>query len=208
MDNVIYCDIETVSGMNKPSADDIKAPANYKDPIKIQEYQLTNVEEAWRKQALDSMKGEIICIGFAMGDGEIHVIHEATEQATIYAFANQIKLIQGQYHEVLKWCGWNIQTFDLPWLWRKAVQYGIGSLRDAIPKDNRNFILDLMKIWSSDFKDYNSLESVAKFLGIKHEGGRGSEIHDLWQIGENGLIDDHCRRDIETVREIHYRIGG
>ena len=66
--------------------------------------------------------------------------------------------------------------------------------------------IDLMKIWAAEYKDYVSLDSCAKFLGISHDGCNGGEIHDLWQSGDYDGISAHCKRDIETTRAIYKRI--
>ncbi len=206
MENLIFLDLETSAGPNKPSLEDVKVPANYKDPVKIKEYQIANQEEQWKSQALNSMKGEILCIGFAMLDTAPIITYESTEMDTMKAFEDAIRAIRGTYREPLKWCGWNILSFDLPWLWRKAIKYDLRYLRDSILRDNRNMTLDLMKVWAADFKDYVSLASCAEYLGIEHEGGNGATIHDLWVNGDAESISAHCRRDIETVSEIHKRL--
>ena len=66
--------------------------------------------------------------------------------------------------------------------------------------------VDLMRVWASDYRDYVSLANCAKFLGIPHDGGDGSEIYDLWKANDMNAIAEHCKRDIETVKKIYQRI--
>jgi hypothetical protein len=205
--NLIFLDIETAPGLNKPKPEDIKAPGNYKDPEKILAYQVAAVDEAYRAQSLNSMKGEIICIGASFGD-EVTIINTGNEAETMLEFTYYINKVRGQYLENLQFIGWNILTFDIPWLWRKAIQHNLPALRDALPKEYRHFVTDLMKIWASDFKDLVSLASVAEYLGIEHKGGKGSEICDLWLNGDMDAINSHCQRDIETVMAIYKRMVG
>ena len=65
MDNKIFIDIETIPSETMPSLDDLQAPANYKDEAKIKAWKEANQVEAWKKQALNSMQGRIICIGWS-----------------------------------------------------------------------------------------------------------------------------------------------
>jgi len=204
---LLFLDIETIPGPIKPDVSEVKVPANYKDEAKIRAYQEEHLEEAWRRQALDSMSGSIICIGYALEDGPVTTFCVEDEAKVVSDFAALVGELQGRYSEPLNWCGWNIATFDLPWLWRKAVKYGLARLRNAIPRDNHyGMIVDLMRVWAADYQDRSSLSKVAAFLGIPHDGGNGSEIHDLWLSGELDAIAAHCRRDIETTRAIWERI--
>lgn len=199
----LFLDIETVSQNEKPPLDSIKVPANYKKTETIAEYQKEHQDEAWRRQALDSMQGRIICIGWAIDDEPIGILSSLNECDLILEFSTIISL----FKETPNFIGWNIQTFDLPWLWRKAIQHHNTSLRRFIPKDNRHLICDLMRIWATDpYRDYVSLADCADFLGIKHGDVNGADIHDLWQAGNLEEIREHCRQDIETTRKIYNRI--
>lgn len=208
MDNRIFIDIETIPGEEMPSLDDIQAPANYKDEAKIKAYKEANQIEIYKKQALDSMKGRIICIGYSSQYESGYLCQRDGEDEGIIlnGFGNIIKNISYKIRSPLMFVGWNISTFDLPWLWRKAIQYDLRDLRRAIPKDNRTCYIDLMKVWSADYKDYVSLDNCAKFLGIPHDTEKGSCVYDWWKSGDIDKIAEHCRKDIETSIEIYKRI--
>jgi predicted PolB exonuclease-like 3'-5' exonuclease len=207
MKNILFVDIETVPSNTLPPIENFKAPANYKDAEKIREYRENAQFEAYKKQALNSMQGQIICIGYAYNE-EIYTITLQPEHDCLDLFSFRLKEIVDEIRESPTFVGWNIATFDLPWLWRKAVQYNLSSLRSFIPKDNRNLYIDLMKVWASEYRDYVSLDNCAKFLGIEHEGGSGSDVFDWWQAGEIDKITYHCQQDIKTTMEIYERICG
>jgi 3'-5' exonuclease len=208
MDNKIFIDIETIPSDTMPSLDDMSAPANYKDEAKIKAYKEANQLEAWKKQALNSMQGRIICIGYSW-NGQIKS-RESTfdEQSVLFEFNMDITEIIDLIRSPLVFIGWNISTFDLPWIWRKSIQYSLPELRKAIPKDNRTQYIDLMKVWASDYKDYVSLDNCAKFLGIEHYTESGSSVFDWWQAGQIDKIEEHCKKDIKTTVEIYNRIYG
>jgi 3'-5' exonuclease len=205
--NILFVDIECVPSNALPPIENFKAPANYKDAAKIMEFRENAQFDAYKRQALNSMQGQIICVGYGYM-GEVLVITAPTEKECLVALCARIKEIVDDIRESPTFIGWNIATFDLPWLWRKAIQYNLSSLRSFIPKDNRNLYIDLMKVWAAEYKDYVSLDNCAKFLGIEHEGGSGSDVFDWWQAGEIDKITYHCQQDIKTTMEIYERICG
>lgn len=206
MDNKIFIDIETIPSETMPSLDDLQAPANYKDEAKIKAWKEANQVEAWKKQALNSMQGRIICIGWSWNGESDTLVDPDDEESIINGLMLDIQKISNEIRSPLVFVGWNISTFDLPWIWRKSIQYNLPELRKAIPKDNRLNYIDLMKVWASDYKDFVSLDSCAKFLGIPHETEQGSSVFDWWQKGEIDKIAEHCKMDIETTAEIYRRI--
>ena len=202
--NLIFVDIETVPGEQIPSLDEISAPSNYKDEAKIQAYKEANQIELWKKQALNSMQGRIICIGYTIDDSPQMITGDEANILSLF----ESKISELFYMNNYIFCGWNIGSFDLPWLWRKSIQHDLPKLRKMIPKDNRTAYIDLMKVWASDYKDFVSLDSCAKFLNIPHETEKGSSVFDWWQKGEIDKIADHCCKDILTTKEIYGRIYG
>jgi hypothetical protein len=213
----IYIDIETLPGPDKPSIEDLtaKAPGNLKKPETIQKWAEDNQENEWRKQALDSMQGRILTIGWAIGEDPakaqtVGLADIETERDLLEAF--QDVLLEAPIDaERLEWVGHNIRTFDLPWLWRKALQYRLHPPARLIPRgrfDKR--IIDTLEVWSADFRDRVGMDAIAQFLGLagKTEGVDGSKVFDLWQAGELQTINDYCRQDVEVTRQVYCVITG
>ena len=202
-----YLDIETLPGPDKPDVSSVKVPANYKDEAKIKAYQEEHLEEEYRRQSLDSMKGEILCIGYALDDAPVEVICFDTEYETLCGFQNVLKTAMGQYSEPVQFIGWGNRNFDMPFLWRKAIKYQLTALKKAINRDRRGNILDLMEIWSAEYRDYRKLDDVAKFLGIPgKEGMNGSQVYGYYLKGRIEEITLYCQRDVEIIREINNKI--
>jgi hypothetical protein len=201
---LLYFDTETFSGFDKPSLDDISAPANYTDPVKIEAYKFANLDKIWRRQALDPLKAEVICLSYAIDDGEVITIQQPqyTEKDIIDMFAEVIK--DNPYPFFV---GHNISRFDIPILWLRAVKYKNNYLRIALPTnkyDDAN--KDTLTIFSagaygSDF--WYSLEDIAKFLGLNPKQSKGSEIHDMYVNKEYEKIASHCKYDVELVRDVY-----
>ena len=207
MSRNLIVDIETTASDKMPPLDSIKIPGNISKPDTIAKYQIENQEKAWRNQALNSLEGRIICIGYCTLDSEIVTICSHDESAVMSEFNEEVSGLMGIYNEPLVWTGWNSNAFDLVWLWRKAIQYNL-PLRKFIQKDNRQLTCDLWRVFAIDYHDYVKLSVCAKFLGIEHDGADGSEIHGLWQAGDLEGIENHCKRDLETTRQVFNRIYG
>lgn len=214
----LYIDIETIPGPLVPSVEELEflAPKTMKKAETIRQWAEENQITEYRKQALDSMQGEILAIGYAWNEeppiclcrgqdmpGEVEVLR-AFEQA----IEERMELM-GQMCPV--WIGHNIRSFDLPWLWRKALKYRLNNLAMRIPRERYSKeIEDTMEIWSADYKDRVSLDRIAAFLGIegKVQGMTGATVYDAWQAGEIERIAGYCMGDVEAVRGVHDIISG
>jgi hypothetical protein len=212
----IYLDLETLPGPTRPDPSEISAPANYKDPDKIRAYQEAQVEEAYRKQALDSMRGQILCIGYAFDGGPADCltvgIEAQDEQDALEAFDAEIakSLV---CHDTITWIGHNALNFDMLWIWRKAYKYRLYSLLKHIRMDRyRSNIQDTMLMWAGA-DTYNGkcrLNDIAKFLGCecKTEGMDGSQVYDYWQAGRLDEISAYCKQDVEVTRQVYRILSG
>ena len=204
----IYVDIETIPADYMPELSEVKVPGNYSKPEAIAKYQEEHLLDEYKKQALDSMKGRIFCVGWAVGDTqEVGTVEVATgAEHEILAQLEAVIFKDARFSGALTWVGWNIQEFDIPWLWRKSIQHGFTQLKSVIPHHNRILTRDLMQIWSAGYKNFEKMSSVAKFLGIPHSDVSGADVYDLWQAKDTAAIVKHCREDIDTCINIHRRI--
>ena len=198
----IYIDIETIPG-EKPSMDEVKAPGNMKKAETIKKWKEEQGEAAldklWHNQSLDSMKGQIFCVGVAVDRGEPHVF---TDLGDFDDF------IMGIQQDIL-WVGHNIANFDAKWL----VRHGIAQKLEYPTKFKfnryRGNLHDTMTLWScGDWKDHVSLDSIARFLGVgkKTEGIDGSQVWGLYKQGRIKEIKDYCADDVNLVREVYGRL--
>jgi hypothetical protein len=51
------------------------------------------------------------------------------------------------------------------------------------------------------------MKDIARFLGIPCPDMDGSEVFDLYRVGEFVKIDAYCRSDVETARAMAWRMG-
>ena len=207
----IYIDIETLPGPHKPSPEDIPPPGNYKDAAKIKAYQESKVDEQYRKQALNSMKGEILCISWAVDDEEPQALIRddgaATEKDLLWRFN-----VATSAYSPITWIGHNIKTFDLQWLWRKSIKYGWTALARKIPRERYSKqVYDTMELWAGpDYRDMTSLTDIAAFLGLDCDPDdiSGADVHDAYLAGDLDRIVAHCKQDVSLTRQVYKIIEG
>lgn len=212
----IYIDIETIPGPVMPSIDELvaNAPGNMKKPETIRAWAEENQMEQYRKQALDSMQGEILAVGFAHNDnvpGCAIRTGDMDEKTLLVMVEAALMQIVKTYKGVTPvWVGHNVKCFDLPWMWRKCLKYGLYDLARAIPKGRyTKDIEDTMEMWAIDYKDHVSLSKIAGFFGLngKTEGLDGSKVYDAYIAGEHDRIAEYCKGDVELTRNIHRLIS-
>jgi len=213
MDRTIYIDIETIPAGNKIDPATMPHPATMKVEKTIEAWRKDKApqaaEEQYRKRALKSMEGEIFCIGWAVGDDEVSVIRDLYEHGLLIAWMDKLEE-KIDLRESITWVGHNNLTFDMAWLWRRAIKYDMKMLANMINLDRyKGNIRDTMIMWrGSDFQDYTSLDALAKWLGIGEQVGSGADVYDQYLAGEYQKIANHCKEDVELVRKVYKKIKG
>ena len=213
--NTIYLDIETIPNQSPEYRakvrKNIKAPASYKKQESIDKWIAENgdaaADEAVAKTSFDPAHGHICTIGFAIGDGEAQAVHAEAEECE--------QLIIESFFAALPELGMNqivghyITGFDIPFILRRAIILGV-KLPPSVafprqPKPWDDCVFDTMVAWAGP-RDRISQDNLCKALGLQCKGDfDGSMVAKAWADGEHQTIADYCKRDVETVREIHKR---
>ena len=113
--------------------------------------------------------------------------------------------------DYIHWVGYNILSFDVPWLYLRAIKYGCTSLKVQLPqhKGSNNYT-DIMQAVSSTLygKDsYMSQKNVAKFFGIESKTDMdGSMVHQSYVDGKIDEIARYCMEDVDVVRKLYKKI--
>ncbi len=205
----LFLDIETIPAGNPVVPFELSPPGNISKQETIDAWYKDKAPaiaaEKYRARALDSMAGEILCIGYAFEDEPAKCI-TGEEQNSLKSFSD---IITGGWKENPTFVGWNIAAFDIPWIWRLAIKYGLTDLRNAFNRDRyKGNYIDLMLTWATDFKDYTKMDDVAKFLGMPGKTGdlTGATIYDAYREGRMDDIVAYCNNDVETIRGIYRKI--
>jgi len=202
--SVIYLDIETWSGTT-PLMGDIKAPANYKDPAKILQYQKDNHDKEWRKQSLDAHKGEVFCVGLAIDDNEpFCLVGEAgiDEKGVLEQLDKELQ--NYSYPTIV---GHNLLDFDALWLFYKGLKYRLANVVNAF--SNKSSLRDTMKMMDGpSWKTMVSLDKMCTLLGFEGKGDiSGADVHDLIKSGQGNKVCTYCISDVSLLRQCYKELS-
>ncbi len=226
----IFIDIETIPGQSEQikqglvrdaqaQKDSVKAPANYKDPDKINEYLqakykeiLDGVEDAWKRTALDGGFGQLLMIGYAIDDDEPQVIwfdhkHQDAERHVLENFFAELRDLKPEDRP--KFIGHNLVDFDLRFIWQRAIVLGVKppSCLPFNPKPWDDSVFDTMTAWAG-LKNRISMDRLCEIFGIDGKGEiDGSKVWDFVKDGRIEEVAEYCKQDIERTRAMFNRIN-
>lgn len=234
-------DIETIPGPTPPDMQELNPedylvkegshPKSWKDEDKIKDWytkkgqdlnqkyledldsQKVKQHDLHAKQSLDSLQGQIICIGYKLesntGAKETYteVCMEETEEKTVTYFSERLTEViaeHSQYSPIL-WVGHNLASFDVPYLYHKAIKHNL-ALKRYLPRSKADYF-DTMKEWApTDYNRRTSLKKIAQFLDIPQSGVDGSQVWDMWKEGKHKEIGEYCLEDVEITNEVYKRL--
>lgn len=213
----IYLDIETIPSQNPSIREAIEAsispPRSMKKAETIEKWELNEkpaaVEEAWRKTALDGSFGEVWCIAWAINDGPINHITRTglnDPEGSILPFF--FESIHEEAPMPDYWIGHNIRSFDLRFLWQRAVILGVAPTinlyENASPYEKA--IIDTMTMWAG-YRNFIGLEKLCTALGIPRKSGMdGSQVWDYVKAGRIAEVAGYCRDDVKRVRSVYKKL--
>lgn len=175
------------------------------------------IREAWQSSSLDSMRGPVLCVGVAVGDNDPVCIWEATEQETLAKL--QAGLVHHGHAPIVTWNGLG---YDQPYLFRRALKYGLYPLAGRVfypkPYGNRRHC-DLFGLWAASQRkgkqgEYHTpwkLANVARHMGIEVKDTLdGDDVPRTWheaisveqRAEAKRLITEHVLEDVRVTREI------
>jgi len=224
----IYLDLETLP-TSRPEVrerytSDVHPPANYKSADAITKWWAENGEaakiEAISKTALSGTFGELLCIGYAVGDGPVHVLvrGEDGEAGLLRHFGVALDAEARSYHEAdgqwwaprACWIGHNIEDFDLRFMWQRCcvngVKFKFPLPLDRYPRAPRRF--DTMKEWGGwngrvKQRDLEMAFGLERSDPLSHGG---ADVWEAYQRGDTASVVAHCEEDVRLLREIHQRM--
>ena len=168
---------------------------------KIQRAEETHVSDYIRSAALSAMSGQVLCIGYSIGNEEPQVLCADTdgEAAMLQQFWSLINTEDRQPNLL----GFNIKRFDLPFLVRRSWKHKV-----QVPYWLRNgrywseLIVDIREVWQlGDSQAQGSLGAITQFLGLGGKSGDGAKFSELWQSDRPAAIA-YCLKDVSLTRDV------
>jgi hypothetical protein len=179
---MIILDIETGPlPEEKLIVPEFRAPANYKDPAKIEAY-LAEAKRDWMGNlALSAVTGQILAVGLIEQNGDMRVM-TADESEMI----RDVWTLWGATPQK-EFVGFNILGFDIPFLCQRSWILGIPVPRDVLEFRSRR-IIDLMLVWSVNQREKVSLDTVCQVLKIGKKTGHGKDFAALFESDRESAI--------------------
>lgn len=203
MTKICAFDIETFANLDMVKfLPEVKADTRLKDEAKIQADIEKKQQEQIEKMPLNPLFSKIACIGYYEEDKkkfdiseEKTIIANFLKYLTTYVDTGKIKLVS-----------WNGNGFDLPFIFKRGMVYGLCKLKDVekyISKNNP-YHIDLMTLWAG-YGKFEKLDTVSSVL--IHDCKESFDIQDIGEClkteeGQN-LLKQYCLTDCELT----YKLG-
>ena len=202
----ITFDIETIpqdEATLLARAPEFTAPANLKDPAKIEAAIARKRADYLADAALNWKTAEVVLIGAGDGTG----IQSLTAESEKELVGNFLTLLGDALADGVAVGGHNVKGFDLPMLVNRARVHGL-----KIPSTVVSFyrgrptwfegIFDTLEFLSFGRAfDGNGVEDVARVFGLPPKLGHGGDFPMLWRADREGALA-YNRRDVEIEIEI------
>lgn len=209
-------DIETIPGQSLPQdlipqfdPDSVKV-GNIKDQVKIDEKIETAQKEfeegLSKKMSLDPDLCEVVC--FVCQNEKVFSFPPPHDEQFI---TNAWWLIERAYHDHIPLVSYNGIGFDLPVLLHSAMKLDIPvspqMYSDLTKKYDNRYHYDLMQILAGwDKTKWKSLDFYLKLFGIGEKSGDGSQVYDMWKVGEYDKVKAYCEQDVAMTAKLFERL--
>lgn len=203
-------DLETVAITDAETyLEPVKAPDNYKDPLKIAAYcedaRLKQVENA----ALDIDLARIIALGIHRPGypTDVLTVEERTEAdilAWLWERWNSVP------YEERRLVTFNGLGYDVPLLLRRSLYLGVPCQTIQVDRFKHPQVIDLQAVLSLDGKlKWHSLQFYLQRFGYPKGGTdiTGADVAQAYREGRWDLITGHCRSDVDGTKWLAERIG-
>lgn len=182
----LIVDIETRCLPEAVEGFEPKAPSNYKDEAKIEEYKQNAIKQKIEEGAKDPLYGAICAIGFMVpGSSPVFLTGKNTGEEKI--------MLEGFWELAIatRIIGYHFKGFDLPFIVTRSRMLGVkvpGVYRE-IERQIDDVMLELL---CYQYKKYISLDNAAKRHGVSSALREGqcesAEFWDYFSSGDKGKI--------------------
>lgn len=197
----LYIDIETIPSEEAPAFKGLVPPKTYKKPESIERWKVEAQAAAWKKQALESTQGFIVCIGLAKDEEDAQVF---TSVAQFRDFVIQAK----EEHLLINFVAHNIE-FDRLFLFHAALKNNMPDLAAILSGKFGDTFTCTMDLFAPFVWKYRiSLKKLATFLEVPQhkEDCDGGKVWDMFKEGKLQDIYNYCKKDVELTRNCYYKL--
>lgn len=179
----------------------IKAPGNLKDPVKIEEALALKRAKASKAIKTDTDFADILCIGIKQSGGEKKLY--TPKELEAWFESRKIADRDGNgFHYDIKFVTYNGKAFDIPLLIKVGIKEGLNYpyqlLMDMTNKYKNNKHIDLML----ELGAYGQFKSLDTMLQIYCDISKTPVDFDTAGDEE---IKEHCLEDLDNTDKLYYK---
>ena len=168
---------------------------------KIQKAEESHTAEYIRNAALDALSGQVLCIGYRFQHDKPAVLCSDADGEAVMLI--QFWRLLSDLERQPKLVGFNIKSFDLPFLikrsWKHRIQVPYWLRQGRYWND---LVIDLREVWQlGDSRAHGSLASICRHLGLGEKAGNGADFSLLWNTDRQAAID-YCLQDIKLTKQV------
>jgi DNA polymerase elongation subunit (family B) len=155
--------------------------------------------------------GKIICVSLGAIDkeGKLKITtYDGEEKDILFKLKMVLETAENKYTI----CGYNIKSFDLPYLGKRFLINNIKPPKILPKHDTKPWeikALDVRDVWTfGGFKSFSSLEIICNLLGIETKGIiKGEDVNQNYNNHDIDKIKEYSVKQIEYVSEIVKKIN-
>jgi len=178
--------------------------------------------EAWLifrdRAALSPLTGRVLAIGRwnpEMPNGYVDCIQDGTEPVPENVLIdNFLSMADAVLSDGGSLVGHNIIGFDLPFLLRRGLKYGIRppkTITNALAQYRPSNLIDTMREWQfgNRYEGFVKLDQLAAFFGTRRKTGDGADFHKKFFGTSEERLEAlaYCRNDVVMTAEIAAKMG-
>lgn len=168
---------------------------------KIQKAEESHTADYIKNAALDALSGQVLCIGYRFQHDKPAVLSSDADGEAVMLI--QFWRLLSDLERQPKLVGFNIKSFDLPFLikrsWKHRIQVPYWLRHGRYWND---LVIDLREVWQlGDSRAHGSLASICRHLGLGEKAGNGADFSLLWNTDRQAAID-YCLQDIKLTQAV------
>ena len=177
----------------------IKAPANIKDPVKIEEAIAKKKAGSSKAVKVDTDYADILCIGIKQFGGE-KKLYTPKELEQWFKDNETVNYNKDGVHHDIQFITYNGKAFDIPLLIKTGIKQGLDYpymlLNEMTNRYNNKYHIDLM-LELGEYGKFKSLDIMLQiYLGI-------SKTPIDFDTASDDEIKEHCLEDINNTELLY-----
>jgi DNA polymerase elongation subunit (family B) len=205
--NKLFFDIET------GRADDYELfMPEFKEPKDGRSKSIEQQRADWEsKLALSPLTGQVICYGYSQNDNDIHVGYIEEDEVSEKEILSLICEVYLTEADLI--IGHNIKDFDLWFIYNRCRKHGITFPNKLYSSYRGRFtwnehIIDTAELWGcGKYKEYISLDNLAKYFGLDGKDNNISKNFEQVWIEDRDKAIEHTKNDVLLAKQIYEKLN-